>query len=126
MSFEGFDAAMLNDLLFGWVDGTYYRPMKEVQRYRIFNIDDNTSVLVANTLGVAKEDLSVKMSGDMLTIQGETEQKDIGDKASVNYCFRLSKEKKVKKINWRNADGFTYVYFHYEEPEDVEIEYKED
>ena len=122
MSFEN---EMLNQLLFGWVDGSFYRPMKEVQRYRIYNIDDNTSVLVANTLGVAKEDLTVKMVGDMLTIQGETAQADIDDKASVNYSFRLSKEKKVSKIEWKNADGFTYVYFHYEEPAEIAISYKE-
>lgn len=120
-----FETAMLNDLLFGWVDGSYYRPMKEVQRYRIYNVDDNTSILVANTIGVAKEDLTVKMSGDVLTISGETEQKDIGDKASINYTIRLSKEKKVSRITWRNADGFTYVTFHYEEPAEVAIEYAE-
>ena len=122
MSFEN---AMLNDLLFGWVDGSYYRPMKEVQRYRIYNVDDNTSILVANTIGVAKDDLHVKMVGDVLTIEGETEQSDIGDKASVNYSFRLSREKKVSSIEWKNADGFTYVYFHYEEPSEVAISYKE-
>ena len=82
-----FESAMLNDLLFGWVDGTYYRPLKEVQRYRIFNVDDNTSILVANTIGVKKEDLEVKMIGDVLTIKGETEQSDIEDKFSVNYYF---------------------------------------
>ena len=120
-----FETAMLNDLLFGWVDGSYYRPLKEVQRYRIFNVDDNTSILVANTIGVAKEDLTVKMSGDVLTISGETEQKEINDKASVNYTFRLSKEKKVSRITWKNADGFTYVTFHYEEPAEVAIEYAE-
>ena len=120
-----FESAMLNDLLFGWVDGSYSRPMKEVQRYRIYNVDDNTSILVANTSGVAKEDLTVKMVGDVLTISGETEQSDIDEKASVNYSFRLSKEKKVSKIEWKNADGFTYVYFHYEEPTEVAISYKE-
>lgn len=120
-----FESAMLNDLLFGWVDGSYSRPMKEVQRYRIYNVDDNTSILVANTIGVAKEDLTVKMVGDVLTISGETEQSDIDEKASVNYSFRLSKEKKVSKIEWKNADGFTYVYFHYEEPTEVAISYKE-
>ena len=119
-----FETAMLNDLLFGWVDGSYYRPMKEVQRYRIYNVDENTSILVANTIGVAKDDLTVKMTGDVLTIEGETEQPDTGDKASVNYSFRLSKEKKVSNIEWRNADGFTYVYFHYEEPTAVAISYK--
>lgn len=120
-----FETAMLNDLLFGWVDGSYYRPMKEVQRYRIYNVDENTSILVANTIGVAKDDLKVKMTGDVLTIEGETEQPDTGDKASVNYSFRLSKEKKVANIEWRNADGFTYVYFHYEDPAEVAISYKE-
>lgn len=120
-----FETAMLNDLLFGWVDGTYYRPMKEVQRYRIYNVDENTSILVANTIGVAKEDLTVKMVGDVLTIKGETAQADINDKASVNYSFRLSKEKKVASIEWKNADGFTYVYFHYEQPSEVTISYKE-
>ncbi len=122
MSFEN---TMLDQLLFGWVDGSFYRPMKEVQRYRIYDIDDNTSVLVANTLGVAKDDLTVKMVGDMLTIKGETEQPDIKDKASVNYSFRLSKEKKVSNIEWKNADGFTYVYFHYEEPAEIDISYKD-
>ncbi len=120
-----FESAMLNDLLFGWVDGTYYRPLKEVQRYRIFNIDDNTSILIANTIGVKKEDLEVKMVGDVLTIKGETEQPDIEDKFSVNYSFRLSKEKKISSIEWKNADGFTYVYFHYEEPAELAISYKE-
>lgn len=119
----GFDE--LNLLLSGWVDGTFSRPMKEVQRYRIYNVDENTSVLVANTLGVAKEDLKVDMSGDVLTIVGETENADIKDKSSVNYSFRLSKERKVDKITWKNADGFTYVYFHFEEPHKVSIEYAE-
>lgn len=122
MSFEN---AMLNDLLFGWVDGTYYRGFKEVQRYKIYNVSDTQSILVANTLGVAKDDLSVKMNGDVLTIVGETENADTGDKASVNYSFRLSKEKKLASITWKNADGYTYVYFNYEEPEEVSISYKE-
>lgn len=116
---------MLDNLLFGWVDGSYCRPMKEVQRYRIYDVDDNTSVLVANTIGVAKDDLSVKMSGDVLTIKGETENADIGEKSSVDYAFRLSKEKKVEHITWKNADGFTYVYFHYAEPSEIAIEYAE-
>ena len=123
MGFNGFDD--INALLAGWISGSYDRPMKEVQRYRIYNKDDNTSVLVANTLGVAKDDLSVKMCGDVLTIKGETTNADTGDKSSVDYAFRLSKERKVSKITWKNADGFTYVFFHYEEPRDVAVEYAE-
>lgn len=115
----------LSDLLMGWVDGSYYRPMKEVQRYRIYNKDDNTSILVANTIGVAREDLSVKMTGDILTIKGETKNPDTGDTSSVDYTFRLSREKKVSKLTWKNMDGFTYVYFHYEEPAEIAIEYAE-
>ena len=123
MSFNGFDE--LNALLAGWVDGSYYRPMKEVQRYRIYNVDDKCAILVANTIGVAKEDLQVKVSGDILTIKGETENPDTNDKSSVDYSFRLSKEKKVSKIQWKNADGFTYVYFYFEEPAEVPVDYIE-
>ena len=120
-----FESAMLNDLLFGWVDGTYYRGFKEVQRYKIYNVNESQSILVANTLGVRKEDLHVSMQADVLTIQGETENPETGDKASVNYSFRLSKEKKVSSINWKNADGYTYVYFNYEEPQQIPVAYKE-
>lgn len=123
MSFNGFDE--LNALLAGWVDGSYYRPMKEVQRYRIYNVDDKCAILVANTIGVAKDDLQVKVSGDILTIKGETENPDTKDKSSVDYSFRLSKEKKVSKIQWKNADGFTYVYFYFEEPAEVPVDYIE-
>lgn len=123
MGFYDFDD--LNALLAGWVAGGYNRPMKEVQRYRIFNIDDHTSVLMANTVGVAKENLEVKMSGDILTIKGETEIAETKEKASVDYTFRLSKEKKVARITWKNADGFTYVTFHYEDPAEIAIEYAE-
>lgn len=123
MSFPDFND--LNDLLMGWVDGGYTRPIKEVQRYRIYNKDENTSILVANTLGVAREDLTVKMSGDILTIKGETKNPDTEDTSSVNYSFRLSREKKVSKLTWKNMDGFTYVYFHFEEPSEVAVEYAE-
>ena len=121
MNLNALDALMLSS----WVDGTFSRPMKEVQRYRIYNVDDNTCVLVANTVGVAKDDMEVKMSGDVLTIDGETENTDIKEKSSVHYSFRLSKERKVSKITWKNADGFTYVYFHFEEPHKISIEYAE-
>lgn len=123
MNLYGFDG--LNALLAGWVDGTYCRPMKEVQRYRIYDIDEDTSVLVANTLGVSKDNLEVKMSGDTLTIAGKTENSDIKETSSVDYSFRLTKERKVAKITWKNADGFTYVYFHFEKPRKVAIEYAE-
>ena len=118
---NGFDE--INNLLAGWLDGTFARPVKEVQRYRIYNLDDNRAVLVANTLGVSKDDLKVNMSGDILTIKGETTNKDTEAVSSVDYSFRLSKEKKVSKIEWKNADGFTYVYFYFEEPTEIAIKY---
>lgn len=121
MGLNGFDE--INNLLAGWLDGTFARPVKEVQRYRIYNLDDNRAVLVANTVGVSKEDLKVNMSGDVLTIKGETTNKDTEAVSSVDYSFRLSKEKKVSKIEWKNADGFTYVYFYFEEPTEIAIKY---
>ena len=118
---NGFDE--INALLAGWIDGSYARPIKEVQRYRIYNLDDNRALLVANTLGVAKEDLKVNMSGDVLTIKGETTNKDTEAVSSVDYSLRLSKEKKISKIEWKNADGFTYVYFYFEEPTQIAVKY---
>ena len=121
MGLNGFDE--INNLLAGWLDGTFARPVKEVQRYRIYNLDDNRAVLVANTVGVSKEDLKVNMSGDVLTIKGETTNKDTEAVSSVDYSLRLSKEKKISKIEWKNADGFTYVYFYFEEPTQIAVKY---
>lgn len=118
MGFDNFDA-----LLSAWVYGNYARPMKEVERYRVYNVDENTSVLVANTLGVSKDDLEVKMTGDVLTIAGKTKNDDIKDESSVDYSFRLSKERKVASITWKNADGFTYVYFHFDKPREISVKY---
>ena len=121
MGFNGFDE--INTLLAGWLDGTFARPVKEVQRYRIYNLDDNRAILVANTVGVSKEDLKVNMAGDVLTIKGETKNPDTEAVSSVDYSFRLSKEKKATKVEWKNADGFTYVYFYFEEPTEVTVKY---
>lgn len=108
-----------------WLDGTFNRPFKEVERYHVYALKNGSTVIMVNTVGIKKEDLKLKMEDGILSIEGETVVPDLDVHNSVSYNFRISKERPIKKMTYKVVDGYTYVYFHYAEPETVAINYEE-
>ena len=114
---------MLNDLDLIWKNWT--RPITEMTGW----VSDKTKdgyVILANTIGVAKEDLKLDFVGNTLTLGGKTEIMG-GFFTSANYRWNITAlSKKIKSIDYVVKDGFTYIYILTKEEErpDIKINYR--
>jgi HSP20 family molecular chaperone IbpA len=85
-------------------------------------------MLVANTLGVSKDNVKVALNKHVLTLSGDTEVKEINFTNSVNYKWDLSEfRKEILGIEYEVVDGLTYIQIltKEESEKEIEITYKE-
>jgi HSP20 family molecular chaperone IbpA len=98
-----------------YVSGEFERPFKEVNRIKCYN-REGQDVIVANTLGVSKNDIKVSLKDLVLSIAGKTNNEYTGEN-SVDYQIRVGTGKTIKKITYKVEDGYTYVFIKYAQVE---------
>lgn len=104
------------------------RPMKEVRGYQKVATDYGY-MIVANALGISKDDLKIKLTREELTIEGKTTIKDIDFTNSVSYRFAVGRKlyEEIDAIEYELIDGLAYIHI-YTKPEienKIEITYKD-
>lgn len=114
--------------LFDLVFKNWDRPMKEVKGYRTITTDYGY-LIVANALGINKEDLNIEFTSEYLKVNGKTNIESIDFVNSVNYQFYVGRKlyEEVENIKYELKDGLLYVHI-YRKPEiekNILIEYKE-
>lgn len=117
---------MSNDL-FNLMWKNWNRPMKEVSGYKIIDREDGY-LIVANALGIAKDDLRVELTRESLKIVGSTENEEINFTNSVNYQFNIAAiHSDIDRIEYELKDGLAYVNVITKEAEEnkITIQYKE-
>jgi hypothetical protein len=85
-------------------------------------------ILPVNTLGIAKEDLSIKLVKPkgknanyyQLSISGETEIPKVELKSSINLQILVKINEKIKGLSFECKNGITLIYLEAEMPEDDE------
>jgi len=113
--------------LFDLVWKNWNRPMKEISGYKTISTEDGY-LIVANALGISKDDLKVELTREYLKISGETINKDIDFTNSVNYQFNITKiYSDIDKITYELKDGLAYINIKMTEPKTrkIKIEYKD-
>jgi hypothetical protein len=98
---------MLHEFDLIWKNWT--RPIREMQGW----VQDKTKdgyVILANTIGVSKDDLKLEFEGNTLTLSGKTEIMG-GFVTSANYRWNISElRSQIKNVDYLVKDGFTYIY----------------
>lgn len=111
----------------------YNRPFKEIDSLKLYGVDDGYLV-VANTLGVSKDDLEVEITKEqgnpypVLKISGSTKIEKVGIENNVKYRASLKLPEEIKNISYNVKDGFTYVFIEVnkEKPEEFKVSYNDD
>ena len=100
---------LINDVLnhSNWFE----RPFYESEKYAVYkDAEKNTETIVANTLGIAAEDLVLEFSEEdssLLVLKGETKNDIIGT-MSISYSWKINTEV-VQSIDMEVKDGYTYI-----------------
>jgi HSP20 family molecular chaperone IbpA len=113
--------------LFNLVWKNWDRPMKEVSGYQKIATDYGY-LIVANALGISKDDLKVELTREELLVTGKTTIEDIDFTNSVNYRFIVGRKlyEEIEHIEYEMVDGLAYIRI-YTKPEverKVKITYK--
>lgn len=102
-----------------WFD----RPVKDQQPYSI-RAHDKGFIITVNTLGIAKENLSISMSKPkgvpeswkQLNIQGKSKIEKINFENTINLQLLLKFDRKVESLSYECKDGLTLIYIKVEQP----------
>lgn len=90
-----------------WFD----RPFYEVQKYKVYeDKENNRDVIVANTLGITSEDLTLSFSPEdkrVLCLTGETTHPLTGT-SRVSYSWKVNIDI-IDSIEMEVKDGYTYI-----------------
>jgi HSP20 family molecular chaperone IbpA len=106
---------------------SWNRPIIESKGWKVIP-NSNGYLVVANTVGVSKDNIKIELSKNVLTLSGHTEVKDISFTNSVNYKWDVSEfGKQIIGIEYEVVDGLTYIEILTEKPKEKEIRisYKE-
>jgi len=104
---------LFNDI-FDFNRGLYNfnRVEKDMKPYNIISVDENTTILTHNVLGIDKKDLKVsvenKNNKQTLTIKGKTEDKITKQIYDVNSQFDI-KRQDIENIDCKADKGLLYI-----------------
>ena len=119
-----------NDLFNGlW--NRFSRPVLDQTYYRAYSVPGKGFIIVCNTLGISKDDISVKIEkrkGDaypILKISGETKLEKINFQNKIDLGIKLKFDREIESVSYEVKDGLTIVYLKTktEEPEKFEVKY---
>lgn len=111
------------DLMFN----RFTRPVLDKSPYKIFN-KENEIVIVINTLGFGKDDLTIEQEDRVLTIKGQKTLKEVDYTTNVDLGFHLGKiVDRIEEINYNVENGLTYIYIKLkkEKKNTIRIKYKD-
>lgn len=116
---------MFNELstFFDNMWNNFSRPVKDMQPFSVYQNEDKGYILVVNTLGINKEDLTVNLENEkgslypILKIKGETTIEKINFSNKVNLGIQLKIKDKVEAIDYTVNNGLTIIYLKIKKPE---------
>lgn len=115
--FDDFDF----DDLFSKVWNNFNRPVLDQKPFSCYPCDKGY-IIVVNTLGIDKNNISVKLESEkgraypILKIKGETDLKKINFKNSVNLGISLKLDHPVKGLSYKCENGLTTIFVEVEQP----------
>ena len=121
------------DQIFNKLYSTFSRPVKDQRPFSVYT-HDKGYIIVVNTLGIDKKDLSVNIQYEkgnkypILCINGKSEIENINFTNQVNLRIRMNFAEKVETLSYECKNGLTLVYLKVkrEEPEKLEATAIED
>ena len=111
----------------------FNRPVKENQGFSVYT-SEKGYIVVVNTLGIDRKDLSVNISKDkgnpypVLHIKGECKLDNINFANNIDLRIRLKIDEDIKEVTYNCINGLTLVYLSvkHDEPEKIEAKYMDD
>ena len=94
----------------------FNRPVKDQFPYSLYKADNKGYIVVCNTLGIDKKDLSVNVvkekgrSYPTLRVKGETDIENIGFHNMVDLAISLKLENPIDDVKYEVRNGLTLVY----------------
>ena len=121
------------DGLFSSLYNRFNRPVRDMSPYAVYKSPGKGFIVVCNTLGIDKEDLSVNIEKEkgrpfpILKIKGKTEIQKINFANSVDLAIQLKLDSDIKDIKYEMKNGLTIIYIatKVEEVPTVEAKYVE-
>lgn len=118
------------DDLFNRMFNRFNRPVMDQQYYNVYKIPGKGYIILFNTLGMSKEDVSVKIenrkgiASKILHVKGEKNIEDIAFHNSVDMAVQLNFEEPIESIQYTVENGLTKVFLKMKTPEVPSIEAK--
>lgn len=85
------------------------RPVREVNGWKSIE-EDNGYLIVANALGIDKDDIEISLTHNTLTAKGETEVEKINFTNRVNYKWDISRLKgDIIEVLYEVKNGLLYI-----------------
>jgi len=108
----------------------FNRPVKDMQPYKLIRTE-NGYILILNTLGISKNDLSVKIANEKgdpyphLRVTGKTVMEKFKLENNVDLAIRLIIDEQIDDVVYEVKDGLTVVYLKLKKKEpEIKIEAK--
>ena len=104
------------DNMFNLMWNRFNRPVKDMQPTTIYRSEGKGYVIVVNTLGMDKNDLSVKIEkqkgrpNPILHVKGETNLEKIHYNNTVDVSLELRFEHEIEDVSYEVKNGLTTVY----------------
>lgn len=113
--------SMIDDVFKYWD-----RPVYESKGF-IVKDTEKGQLLIANVVGIDKDDLKVELVGNTLKIHGETKLEELGTTTKTNIELPIKADKLSDTIEYTLKNGYLYVYLNVKEipKRDIKIKYKE-
>ena len=118
------------DDLFNRMFNKFTRPVMDQQYYNVYKKPGKGYIIVFNTLGMSKEDVSVTIenrkgiSSKVLHVKGEKNIADIAFHNSVDMAVQLNFQEPVESVQYTVEDGLTKVFLKMKTDETPAIEAK--
>lgn len=105
------------DNFFDLVSSVFNAPVKDMYPYHVYLVKDKGLVIVCKTLGIAKENISVRLDKEkgagypILRVTGATENKKINFTNKVDLSIQLKLDAdRIESLQYDVKDGLTTVY----------------
>lgn len=114
------------DSFFDRAWNNFNRPVKDMYPYQAYKAE-NGYIIVCNTLGIDKKDISVGIEREkgtaypVLKIKGKSELERINFENSVDLGILLKFRSDIASVKYEVKNGLTIVYLKVEEPEKPQL-----
>jgi len=122
---------MFDDEFFDLFDGLwnrFNRPVLDQRPYKAYEVEGKGFIIVCNTLGIAKENITVRIEKEkgsaypILKIKGATNLDKINFKNSIDLGIKLKLGCDINSVNYEVKDGLTIIYLETKQAEKDKIE----